>query len=159
MSPSLLAQEQGKIGNFIRELRELRGLTQGEFADLISSSQSAVARMEKGEQNFTTEILSRVSKALNHKIVSLAAGSIDFEIEGGHKLHGEITTNASKNGAMGLLCAALLNKGITILHNIPRIEEVNRMLEVLNSIGVQTKWLKKNSLEITPPAKIQLQKN
>ncbi len=158
MSPSTLAKEQAKIGDFIRDLREQRGLTQAEFADLIGTSQSAIARMEKGEQNFTTEILNRVSKALNRKIVSLASGSIDFEIEGGHKLHGEITTNASKNGAMGLLCASLLNKGKTTLHNIPRIEEVNRMLEVLNSIGVQTKWIAKNSLEIVPPAKIALEK-
>jgi UDP-N-acetylglucosamine 1-carboxyvinyltransferase len=153
-----LAQEQNKIGNFIKDLRELRGLTQEEFATRIGSSQSAVARMEKGEQNLTTEMLSRISKALNHKIVSLAEGSIDFEIEGGHKLSGEITTNASKNGAMGLLCAALLNKGTTILHNIPRIEEVNRMLEVINSIGVQTKWIAKNSLEIVPPTKLLLEK-
>ncbi|MBI4836081.1 MAG: UDP-N-acetylglucosamine 1-carboxyvinyltransferase [Candidatus Abawacabacteria bacterium] len=158
MSTTLIAKEQGKIGNFIRELRELRGLTQEDFAELIGTSQSAVARMEKGEQNFTTEILTRVSKALNHKIVSLAEGSIDFEIEGGRKLSGEITTNASKNGAMGLLCASLLNKGTTTLHNIPRIEEVNRMLEVLTSIGVQIKWTAKNTLEITPPAKLALDK-
>lgn len=153
-----IAEEQVKIGNFIRDLRDLRGLTQEEFAELIGSSQSAVARMEKGEQNFTTEILSRISKALNHKIMSLAASSIDFEIEGGHKLHGEITTNASKNGAMGLLCAALLNKGITTLHNIPRIEEVNRMIEVLTSLGVQLKWTEKNTLEITPPQKLAVEK-
>lgn len=155
---SSLAREQNKIGTFIKELRELRGMTQEEFATRINSSQSAVARMEKGEQNLTTEMLSRISKALNHKIVSLAEGSIDFEIEGGHKLSGEITTNSSKNGAMGLLCAALLNKGTTILHNIPRIEEVNRMLEVINSIGVQTKWTAKNTLEIVPPAKLALDK-
>ncbi len=153
-----LEKEQLKIGTFIKELRELRGLTQEEFAVRIASSQSAVARMEKGEQNLTTEMLSRISKALNHKIVSLAEDSIDFEIEGGQKLHGEITTNASKNGAMGLLCAALLNRNVTTLHNIPRIEEVNRMLEVLNSIGVQTKWTAKNTLEITPPAVIQWEK-
>ncbi len=156
--PTKIASEQNKIGNFIKELRELRGMTQEEFATRINSSQSAVARMEKGEQNLTTEMLTRISKALNHKIVSLAEGSIDFEIEGGYKLHGEITTNASKNGAMGLLCAALLNKNVTILHNIPRIEEVNRMLEVLNSIGVQTKWTAKNTLEITPPSKLQPEK-
>lgn len=157
MSTSLI-KEQVKIGTFIKQLRELRGMTQEEFATRISTSQSAVARMEKGEQNLTTEMLNRISKALNHKIFSLAEGSIDFEIEGGHKLQGEITTNASKNGAMGLLCAVLLNENVTVLHNIPRIEEVNRMLEVLNSIGVQTKWTAKNTLEVTPPAKLQLDK-
>ncbi|MBP7057590.1 UDP-N-acetylglucosamine 1-carboxyvinyltransferase [Candidatus Gracilibacteria bacterium] len=151
-----LDQEQLKIGSFIRELRELRGLTQEEFATRINSSQSAVARMEKGEQNLTTEMFSRISKALNHKIVALAEDSIDFEIEGGHKLHGSITTNSSKNGAMGLLCAALLNRNTTILHNIPRIEEVNRMLEVLTSLNISIKWVGTNSLEIIPPATFDL---
>ncbi|MBI2673661.1 MAG: hypothetical protein HYX23_00005, partial [Candidatus Zambryskibacteria bacterium] len=37
----------------------------------------------------------------------------DFEIEGGHKLSGSITTNASKNGATHLFAAALVNRGQT----------------------------------------------
>lgn len=66
--------------------------------------------------------------------------SLDFVIEGGKKLSGSTTTNSSKNGAMGLLCASLLNKGTTLLKNVPRIEEVNRILEVMESIGVKTEW-------------------
>lgn len=83
---------------------------------------------------------------------------IGFKIKGGGKLHGEITTKASKNGAMGLLAASVLNKSKTILHNIPAIEEVNRFIEVLTSIGFAVKWLKQNSLEILPPKKINLSK-
>lgn len=75
----------------------------------------------------------------------------DFEIEGGHKLHGSITTNASKNGATHLFAAALVNKGKTTLHNIPNIEEINRFIEVFESIGIKVKWIKKNSLTIEPP--------
>lgn len=82
----------------------------------------------------------------------------DFEIEGGHKLSGTIVTNASKNGAMGLFAAALVNAGITTLHNIPRIEEVDRFLEVFKSIGVETKWIGRNSLTIKPPRKFLLDK-
>ncbi len=151
-----IQSEQMKIGLFIRELRELRGLTQEEFAKNLKTSQSAIARIEKGEQNLTTDMLSRISEALNRKIMVLSEGYMDFEIEGGHKLSGAIDTNASKNGAMGLLCASLLNKGKTTLHNIPRIEEVNRMIEVMTSIGVSMKWVGKNSLEIIPPAKLSL---
>ena len=74
---------------------------------------------------------------------------MNFQIEGGHKLSGSITTKTSKNGAMGLICASLLNKGKTIIKNVPKIEEVYRMVEVLESIGVDIKWIN-NDLEIQP---------
>lgn len=149
--------EQQKIGYFIKELRERRGLTQGAFAHELGTSQSAVARMEKGEQNFTTDLLSKISTVLEHQIVSINS-SIDFKIVGGNKLHGSITTNFSKNGAVGLLCASLLNRGKTTLHGIARIEEVYRVIEILESIGVSVKWIDKNSVVITPPKKFDLSK-
>jgi len=83
--------------------------------------------------------------------------TINFEINGGNKLHGSITTNYSKNGSVGLLCASLLNKGKTTLHNIARIEEVNRVIEVLESIGVKIEWIDKQSVLITPPKKFKLE--
>jgi UDP-N-acetylglucosamine 1-carboxyvinyltransferase len=147
--------QQKQIGEFIKSLREQRGLTQDEFAKALNTSQSAVARMEKGEQNFTTEILSKISEVLDHKVVCVN-DSIDFQVNGGKKLHGSITTGFSKNGSMGILCASLLNKGTTTLHNIARIEEVNRMIEVFESIGVSIKWIGKNSIKITPPEKFNL---
>jgi UDP-N-acetylglucosamine 1-carboxyvinyltransferase len=82
--------------------------------------------------------------------------SIDFEVNGGKKLSGNITTNFSKNGSVGLLCASLLNRGKTTLHGIARIEEVFRVIEILESIGVKVKWIKNNSLTITPPEKFNL---
>ena len=45
---------------------------------------------------------------------------------------------SSKNAGVALLCASLLNEGRTTLRKVARIEEVNRLLEVLNTIGVQT---------------------
>jgi UDP-N-acetylglucosamine 1-carboxyvinyltransferase len=135
------------IGAFIKQLRENKNMSQVELAELIGTSQSAIARMEKGDQNFSRDMLGRISTALNKKILTLKT-SMDFQIEGGRKLSGEIETNFSKNGAMGLLCASLLNKGKTTLHGIPRIEEVNRIIEVLESIGVKVSWAGKNSLEI-----------
>jgi UDP-N-acetylglucosamine 1-carboxyvinyltransferase len=149
--------EQQKIGFFIKELRERRGMTQEAFAKELETSQSAVARMEKGEQNFSTEILGKISKVLEHQIVSINS-SIDFQINGGKKLHGSITTNFSKNGAVGLLCASLLNKGKTTLHGIARIEEVYRVIEIIESIGVSVKWIDHNSVIITPPLKLNLDK-
>src|ERR1035437_10607068 len=73
--------------------------------------------------------------------------TINFEIEGGKKLSGTVVTKTSKNGAMGIIPAALLNKGKTILKNVPKIEEVYRMVEVMESIGVSIKW-NGNDLEI-----------
>src|SRR3990167_3380770 len=82
----------------------------------------------------------------------------NFEIEGPTKLAGSIRTNASKNGSVGLLCAALLNKGKTTLHGISRIEEVFRMMEVLESIGVKIKWIAPHSVEIRVPEKFEMNK-
>lgn len=144
---------QKAIGAFIKKLREKRSLTQGELAKRLNTSQSAIARMERGGQNLSSGELLRIGDALDHKIVTLS-DSYDFKIEGGKKLHGKIKTNPSKNGAMGLLCASLINKGKTVLNGIPRIEEVNRMLEIFAEIGVKTRWLKEQTLEIVVPEKI-----
>jgi UDP-N-acetylglucosamine 1-carboxyvinyltransferase len=86
------------------------------------------------------------------------ASSIDFEVNGGKKLHGSIKTNFSKNGSVGLLCASLLNKGVTTLHGIARIEEVSRVIEILESIGVKIVWLDHGTVAITPPKQFKLEK-
>lgn len=149
--------EQKQIGFLIKELRELRDMTQAELAKALSTSQSVVARMEKGEQNFSTKGLAKISKVLGYPVVSISENATDdFEIHGGKKLHGSITTNTSKNGALHLMCTALLNKAPTTLHGIPNIEEIKRMIEVFESIGVETRWVSDNSLVITPPEKFNL---
>jgi len=144
------------IGKLIKELREKRGITQSEFAEKLETTQSAIARIESGEQNLTTDMISKISDALEREILTLNKGAINFQIEGGHKLSGSVTTKTSKNGAMGIICASLLNKGKTVVKNVPKIEEVYRMVEVLESIGVSIKW-QDNDLEIQPQ-KINLKK-
>ena len=84
------------------------------------------------------------------------SNSIDFQVNGGKKLHGNIKTNFSKNGSVGLLCASLLNSGTTILHGIAHIEEVNRVIEILESIGVNVSWLDRNTIKIVPPKVFQI---
>ncbi|MCL5774639.1 MAG: UDP-N-acetylglucosamine 1-carboxyvinyltransferase [Patescibacteria group bacterium] len=143
------------IGQLITRLREQKGLTQADFAKSLKTSQSAVARMENGQQNLTTEMLEKISEVLKKPLITLAGDSVNLKIEGGHKLSGSIATNTSKNAAMGLLCASLLNAGKTTFKNVPKIEEVNRMLEVLSSIGVKAEWYGPD-LKITPPTKLDL---
>ena len=148
-----------KIGKLIQETRQSRGLTQAQLSEALGTSQSAINRIEKGGQNISLEMLARISDVLSSGLVSLnKSGKIDFRINGGKKLSGEIEIKTSKNAAVGLLCASLLNHGTTTLRRVARIEEVNRIIEVLQSIGVKIHWLNNNKdLEITPPARLKLQ--
>ena len=63
----------------------------------------------------------------------------------------------SRNAAVALLCASILNKGKTTLKRMPRIEEVQRLIEVLESIDVKVEW-HGNDVTITPPKKFNLAK-
>jgi len=147
-----------KIGKLIQETRQSRGMTQTQLSEALSTSQSAINRIEKGGQNISLEMLARISDVLSSGLVSLnQTGKIDFKVNGGKKLSGEIEVKTSKNAAVGLLCASLLNHGTTTLRRVARIEEVYRIIEVLQSIGVKIRWLNdKNDLEIIPPARLKL---
>ncbi|MFI5212620.1 MAG: helix-turn-helix domain-containing protein [Candidatus Saccharimonadales bacterium] len=149
-----------KIGTLIQEARTSRGLTQTELAKALSTSQSAVNRIEKGGQNISLEMIARISEVLSSNIVTLNnTGKINFQINGGKKLTGSIDVKTSKNAAVGLLCASLLNKGKTTLRRVARIEEVNRIIEVLQSIGVKVRWINdQGDLEIIPPRRLELEK-
>jgi len=154
-----MTEDSKKIGSLISKVRKERNLTQAELAKALGTSQSAVNRIENGKQNLSMEMLGRISSVLDKEIISIADPQSDsFEIHGGKELSGTITTKTSKNAAMGLLCASLLNKGKTTLRQLPKIEEVYRMIEVLVSIGVQVKWLPSGDLEIRAPEKLQLDK-
>lgn len=143
------------IGHRVADLREAQGLTQADLAKKIKTTQSAIARLEAGKQNITTDMLKKISHALGKNLVTLSPGTMNVIIEGKKKLSGTIETNTSKNGAVGLLCASLLNRGTTILHRMPRIEEVHRIIEVLQSIGVSVTWTG-STVTIVPPKKFNL---
>lgn len=147
----------GNIGTIIQETRLARGMTQSELAAKLGTSQSAINRIERGGQNLTIDILGRISEVLSIEIVRLnRSGKINFRVDGGRELTGEITVKTSKNAAVGLLCASLLNHGKTTLKKIAKIEEVNRIIEVLESIGVRCRWVGASDLEITPPKVLKL---
>ncbi len=153
-----MADTNHKIGQLIAQIRQERGFTQAEFARRLNTSQSAVNRIEHGRQNLSLETLGRISDVLNKSLINLNEGAINLRIEGSHELHGSIALKTSKNAAVALLCASLLNHGVTRFKAFPRIEEVYRIIEVLESIGVQVKWLAGNDIEIRRPAKLRLDK-
>ncbi|WP_104106833.1 UDP-N-acetylglucosamine 1-carboxyvinyltransferase [Nocardioides sp. 616] len=146
-----------RIGNLIRDARKHRGMTQQQLAETLGTSQSAINRIEKGHQNLSLEMLARIGAALDSEIVSVGAGPTHLRVTGPTTLAGKIDVKTSKNAGVALLCASLLNRGRTTLRKVARIEEVNRLLEVLESLGVQTRWLNSdNDLEIIPPEELDL---
>ncbi|MFT8395977.1 UDP-N-acetylglucosamine 1-carboxyvinyltransferase [Propionibacterium sp.] len=129
------------IGRLIRDARKQRGLTQNQLAEELRTSQSAVHRIESGHQNLSLETINKIAKVLESPlIVPGTSSTLNFRIGGETHLQGSIETRSSKNAAVALLCASLLNKGRTVLKGIAHIEEVNRLLEVLTSIGVEVSW-------------------
>lgn len=148
---------KARLGKLIQKSRIDKGMTQAELAKALGTSQSAINRIEKGGQNISLEMLARISTVLSSTIITFGTSGTNFEVHGGKQLSGEVKVKTSKNAAVALLCASLLNKGTTTLRHVPKIEEVNRIIEVLQSIGVKIKWLEKTSdLVITPPKRLRL---
>ncbi|MCW2618619.1 MAG: UDP-N-acetylglucosamine 1-carboxyvinyltransferase with a repressor domain, partial [Modestobacter sp.] len=130
-------QSLRQIGALVRDARRHHGLTQAQLAERLGTSQSAIARIEQGNQNLTLELLGRLSAALDSELITVGrSGPTHLRVSGGTPLHGSVTVKSSKNAAVALLCAALLNRGRTTLRNVSRIVEVDRILDVLTSIGV-----------------------
>lgn len=159
MSESLARTEDilRRLGTLIRDARKHRGLTQTQLADLLGTSQSAVNRIERGAQNLSVDMLNRVAGALDSEFVTLGKpAAVHLRVHGGQKLSGTIDVKTSKNAGVALLCASLLNRGKTTLRRVARIEEVNRILSVMESMGVKYRWLEDNDLQIVPPPKLRL---
>ncbi|HZW63387.1 MAG TPA: UDP-N-acetylglucosamine 1-carboxyvinyltransferase [Flavobacteriaceae bacterium] len=72
-----------------------------------------------------------------------------FKIEGGHALKGEIQPQGAKNEALQILCAVLLTPETVTIHNIPDIIDVNKLIDLLEKLGVLVKKLGKGSYSFT----------
>ncbi|MFQ3578804.1 MAG: UDP-N-acetylglucosamine 1-carboxyvinyltransferase [Bacteroidales bacterium] len=64
-----------------------------------------------------------------------------FQIHGGRKLKGDIIPQGAKNEALQVLCAVLLTPAIVTIRNIPKINDVIQLIELLMNLGVQVKQL------------------
>ena len=90
---------------------------------MLGTSQSAVHLIEAGNQNLSLEMVNRIAAALDSTLISVGStGPQHLRVEGGTKLTGSIDVRSSKNAAVGLLCASLLNRGRTVIRGIAKIE-------------------------------------
>ncbi len=147
------------MAQIVRNARLGKSWTQGQLAAELGTSQSAVARMEQGKQNLSLKMIQRLESIFGQSIVNVGGGKrrmTHLRVTGGRKLSGAVEVNSSKNAGVALLCASLINRGTTILRRLARIEEVNRIVEVLTSIGVECTWLNANDLRIKRSAKLDL---
>ena len=145
------------VGLLLREARGAKGWTQGQLAAELGTSQSAIARMEQGKQNLSLKMIQRLETIVGRSIVKVGRPQMThLRVEGGRTLSGAVEVNSSKNAGVALLCASLINRGTTTLRRLARIEEVNRIVEVLTSIGVECTWLNANDLQIRRPAVLDL---
>ena len=72
-----------------------------------------------------------------------------FKIEGGHALKGEIIPQGAKNEALQILCGILLTAQSMTIHKVPNIRDVNKLIELLESLGVQVEKLGEESYRFT----------
>ena len=64
-----------------------------------------------------------------------------FRIQGGNKLNGDVVPQGAKNEALQIICATLLTSKEVVISNIPDIIDVNKLINLLSSIGVKVKKL------------------
>ncbi len=74
--------------------------------------------------------------------------ALQFVVQGRETLSGTITPSGNKNGALPIVCAALLTEHPVILENVPRIRDVETLVELIASAGVDVAWMGRNTLRI-----------
>ena len=75
-----------------------------------------------------------------------------FQIEGGHRLKGNITPQGAKNEALQILCAVLLTEETVTISNLPDIVDVNKLIGLLQKMGVKVAQLEKGKYAFTADA-------
>ena len=71
-----------------------------------------------------------------------------FKITGGNPLNGEVTISGAKNAALPILMAALLSKTPITISNVPRLNDIETTLKLINQLGAKAQWLSDNELVI-----------
>src|SRR5262245_33890780 len=71
-----------------------------------------------------------------------------FLIEGGRPLSGTVTPAGNKNAALPILAACLLTADPVTLENVPRIRDVEEMIELIVALGVDVEWTGQNTVRV-----------
>jgi len=80
--------------------------------------------------------------------VVASAVTESFVIEGGQPLHGRVTAAGNKNGVLPILAACVMTSEPVVLHNVPRIRDVDTMLALIADLGADVEWIGPNDVRI-----------
>ncbi len=126
------------IFNDIKRLSDDRnvipeGMHLGAIGNESNYQQPRMMQNNGGQQNnnrVTTGIsgISKIKTRENNAI---------FRVEGGHRLKGEVIPQGAKNEALQVLSAVLLTSEEVIVHNVPDILDVNKLIELLADLGLK----------------------
>ncbi len=73
-----------------------------------------------------------------------------YEVVGGTPLRGSVTISGSKNAALPIICASVLADGPSTIENLPDIEDVNRMIEILRLMGAEVERVRSGVIRVNP---------
>jgi len=73
---------------------------------------------------------------------------LQFVVEGGHRLHGTVRPAGNKNAALPIVASALLTDQPVLLDNVPRIRDVETLVDLVRSVGAEAEWTGRNTLRI-----------
>src|SRR5947209_18885992 len=76
-----------------------------------------------------------------------------FVIEGGQPLNGRVRAAGNKNGALPILAACLLTDEPVLLHNVPRIRDVETMMALIADLGADVEWTGANDVRVHAAAR------
>ena len=147
-----------RVGTLIRDARKNRGWTQAQLAETLGTTQSAIARIEQGNQNLTLELLARIGEALESEIVTLGrSGPTHLRVDGGTPaaaaIDGQVQQERRRRPALRLAA----QRGRTTLRNVARIVEVRPDPRgAAPASASATRWDDGNDLELVPPAELDL---
>ena len=74
--------------------------------------------------------------------------AIQYIVEGGHRLSGTIQPAGNKNAALPIVAAALLTDQPVLLQNVPRIRDIETLVELIRTTGAECEWTGPNALRI-----------
>jgi UDP-N-acetylglucosamine 1-carboxyvinyltransferase len=74
--------------------------------------------------------------------------AVQFIVEGGRRLSGSIRPSGNKNAALPIVAAALCTEHPVTLENVPRIRDIETLVELVRSLGVAIEWRERNTLDI-----------